>query len=290
ALKLLTEAGPDEGLRIAEFLCKENDRRRKVEQEVFQEARQMVVDQGFDQPDCRAIVLGKENWHPGVMGIVASRLVDAFSRPTVMLSLDNGKAHGSCRSVDGVPMHEVLASCTEHLESHGGHAMAAGLRLMTQNIDAFRHAMVQRVNQILAPDDLARPLHLALSCRLEDLDVATVGQIARLAPFGRGNPAPIFCLTDVRVAQPPQRVGVAGRHMRLLLRSDAGDAVSPGGGGRQCWAVGFNQGHRADDWAVGQQVDAAVEAKVSTYMGRPGVDLHVQDLRLPGQPVQTLSG
>lgn len=283
ALKLLTEAGPDEGLRIAEFLCKENDRRRKVEQEVFQEARQMVLDHGFDQPDCRAIVLGKENWHPGVMGIVASRLVDAFSRPTVMLSLDNGKAHGSCRSVDGVPMHEVLASCTEHLESHGGHAMAAGLRLMTRNIDAFRQAMIQRVNQILAPDALARPLRLDLACRLEDLDLATVSQIARLAPFGRGNPAPVFCLPDVCVAQPPQRVGAAGRHLRLLLRSSAESAC------RQCWAVGFNQGHRADEWAAGLRVDAAVEAKVSTYRGRPGVDLHVQDLRLASQPASALN-
>src|SRR5690606_37060401 len=138
AVHLLTAAQHNEAQQLAEFLTLENDRRRRTERDIFKEAAQMVEEEGFATPQRRAIVLGSEGWHAGVVGIVASRLVERFCRPVVMLSYENGHAHGSARSVPGVSIHEAFTACREHLTTFGGHAMAAGLRLQTQRVQVFR--------------------------------------------------------------------------------------------------------------------------------------------------------
>ncbi len=268
AVHLLTRAEPQEAAQIAEFLTHENNRRRATEREIFEEARQMVIESGFDHEDRRAIVIGKEGWHAGVIGIVASRLVERFSRPVVILSVDNGEAHGSARSVEGVCIHEALAACAEHLTTFGGHAMAAGVRLATANIEAFREALIAKVNTLLQPDDLAPVVRIDAECRLADMEAGLVQQLLDLAPFGRGNPDPTLCLRDVRIARLPMRVGNEGAHLRFAVTD----------GTRVVNAIAFGQGDLAEQLAPGVRVDLAFEPKLNTWGGRSSAELNVVDV------------
>lgn len=277
AVRLLTTGDPGEAAKIAAFLTRENERRRSVERGIFEQAMRMVVENGYDQPDQRAIVLGHEDWHPGVIGIVASRLVEAFARPVVMLhyptnSEDEAEvtAQGSARSVAGVSIYDAIAHCQEMLSSFGGHAMAAGLKVPVSRVDQFRRRLVGWVNDRLAPEDLVGTLEIDTVCRLGDLSLGLFEQIDRLAPFGRANPSPVLCVRGVINDQPARRIGAGGKHLRLMLRQDR----------RLMSAVGFGMGDLAERLPVGTEIDVVFEPKVSTWQGRRQAEIHVKDLRV----------
>jgi len=270
AVHLLTDANEDEAGRLAEFLTQENDRRRVAERQIVKEAKQMVVDCHYDRDDSRAIVLGNEDWHPGVLGIVASRLVDAFARPVVMLSFDGDEAHGSARSVDGISIHEALIHCEGHLTTFGGHAMAAGLRLDRDKVDAFREQMIEYVNARLSPEDLSPLLPIDAACDLKDVTIELVQQLDRLAPFGRNNPSPVLCVRHVHVAQPPRRVGVNGDHLKFTVTQEK----------QSTDAIAFGMGHMAGDLSAGTTIDVAFEPKMNEWQGRRTAQLVVKDLKI----------
>lgn len=278
AVHLLTDADDAQAREIAQFLTKENESRQATEKKIFKEAVEMVVAQGFDSPDHRAIVLGKEGWHQGVVGIVASRLVEEFSRPVVMLSYStdsdtgHGRAHGSARSVDGVSIHEALHHCASCLTTFGGHAMAAGMRLDVNNVDEFRRLMVEFVNARLRPDDLVGVLDIDTICELSDINLRTLEQIEKLAPFGRCNPSPVLCVADVMLDEPGQRLGKTGQHLKLFLRQN----------GRNIAAVGWNMGDMADDLPRGVHLDVAFEPRISTWNGMKRAEMTIRDLRVHG--------
>ncbi len=270
AVHLLTAAQHNESQQLAEFLTLENDRRRRTERDIYKEAAKMVEHQAMDGPDCRAIVLGSEGWHAGVVGIVASRLVERFSRPVVMLSYDNGNAHGSARSVAGVSIHEAFCACSDHLTSYGGHAMAAGLKLPTQRVTIFRDALIEFVNARLSPDDLVSVIDADAACTLGDLSLELFRQVQQLAPFGRGNPAPKLWLQGARLSESPRRMGKRGDHLSLTFTD----------GRRYMRGVAFGKGDLAGKLAAGCDVEAVCEPKVSTWQGTPRPELHVEDIRL----------
>ena len=269
AVRLLTTADAEQAGKIATFLSRQNEQRRATEREIFEQARQMVIDRGADQPDCRAIVLGKQGWHPGVIGVVASRLVDAFARPVVMLSFDGEVARGSARSVDGVSICQALAHCDRYLSSYGGHDMAAGVRLPVVDVDAFTDQLVDHVNQLLGPDELTPALSIDAECSLDDLTAEMVRQLARLAPFGRGNPAPVLCVRGVRMAYAPRRVGRSGAHLKFTVADD----------GRFVNAIAFGMGDLADQLPAGVELDVAFEPGINTWQGRSTVQMQVKDVK-----------
>jgi single-stranded-DNA-specific exonuclease len=270
AVKLLTTATPQEAAEIAAFLTKENERRRAEERRIFEQACAMVEQSGYDSPQTRALVLGSEGWHPGVVGIVASRLVERYCRPVVMLNFHEGEAHGSARSVDGVSIHEALEHCREHLIKFGGHAMAAGMRLRQDSVDAFRDAMVQFVNQRLAEDDLTPVLDIDAHCTLADMSLDVLLQIERLAPFGRCNPAPLLCVSNVTLAEAPRPVGATGKHVSLTLRD----------GREYRRAIAFNFAQHVHDLPSGATLDIAFSPQTSTWQGQKRVEMHVKDIRV----------
>ena len=269
AVRLLTEARGAEARDIASFLNQENNRRRETERAIFAEARAMVEAAGLDQPHRRAIVLAKEGWHAGVVGIVASRLVEAFTRPAILLNIDGDEAHGSARSVDGVSMHRALDVCGEYLRSYGGHAMAAGLRLDAANIEPFRERFIEHVNGLLSPDDLTGTLDIDASADLSDVSVSLIEQLEQLAPFGRANPSPVFVAGGVTLAQPAQRVGREGSHLSMVLRQN----------GCTIRGIGFGLGDLAEVLPCGAEVDIAFRAKISMWQGLRRAELHILDVR-----------
>lgn len=304
AVKLLTDANEHEAVAIATGLTRINDQRRRTEKRIFDEAVAQVETHGFETSDQRALVLAapgieqlkaqdkaKENfseggassggggWHPGVIGIVASRLVERFHRPTVMLALmqDETKgmvAKGSARSLPGVSIVEAFDACAEHLLKHGGHAMAAGLQLEAGKVDAFRGAMVEHINQQLGEDDLIGRVRYDAEAQLRDCCLATCQELERLGPFGASNPAPRFLMRGVRLQRPAQRIGQNGKHLRLMLiDGDGQDAhVQP--------AVAFGFGDHAEQLAGGVTVDLIAEIKINDFRGLRKADLHLIDFRL----------
>ncbi len=274
ACKLLTTAEGDDAREIAEFLNRENDKRRAVERRIFDQAKQRVAERGDDGDDVRLILLDDEQWHPGVVGIVCSRLVEAFGRPAILLNTANGVAQGSGRSIDGYNLHEALCACAAHMETFGGHAMAAGLKVRRENIDALREAMVAHAREHIAVEDLVPRMELDAAVGLADLSTAAVERLETMGPFGRGNPSPKVMVSGVQIGQDPTPLGRSGKHMAMIVRDPRGGAAL------RC--VGWNLSWALPKLAAGMIVDLAGRPKINRWRGRANVELELLDLRIAG--------
>jgi single-stranded-DNA-specific exonuclease len=270
ALELLTTAKGQRATELARFLTHENDRRRATERQITEQAKRMVTERGYDAPNRRAIVVGSEGWHPGVVGIVASRLVDTFGRPAVVLGYKNGTAQGSARSVEGVSIHDALSACTEHLERFGGHAMAAGITLSMDKVDAFRDALVQQVNGLLDESGLVQEMRVDAQVVFEQCTLEIFDSLGKLAPFGRGNRTPRLLLRGAVLDHPAQRMGASGRHLSMTVAHR----------GQTIRAVAFGMGEHAGLLPGGAAVDLLFEPKVNTWKGVRRPELHINDFKV----------
>ena len=274
AVELLTTAQGRRAEELAEVLTGENEARRRVEREVLAGAVEAVEGGQLATPDRRALVLADPGWHPGVLGIVASRLVERYFRPVVLLAgTPEGKLRGSARSVDGVDLHACLAACGEHLEAFGGHAMAAGMTLDPARLGGFREALNGEVCRALAEDRLRRTVRHDGDAGEADLAAEAIAALDRLAPFGMGNPRPKLRLRGLEVERPPRRMGGRGAHASFQLRL----------GERSLRAVAFGRGDDADAVAVGDRLDAVAELKLNTWNGTTRPELHLVDFRPAGR-------
>jgi single-stranded-DNA-specific exonuclease len=269
AVELLTTARPQRCREIAEYLAKQNAARQKVEQEITEQASEMVRAGGQDAVDCRAIVLASDQWHGGVIGIVASRLVEEFGRPAVLIAVNgDGNGQGSGRSIRGFHMHSALAACSTHLVSFGGHAMAGGIRIRRDDVPAFTAAMQQYAAANIRPEQLRPELRIDAQTTLPALGCAVVEHLSRLAPFGQGNPPPVVAIRGCRLVVPPRRMGRTGQTVSLVLAQN--DTTLR--------AVGFNMGDLADSLVGINTVDVAAEPVLNTFNGMTSVELKLRDV------------
>lgn len=271
AVKLLTTATGERAKELADQLHTTNEDRKATERSITEQATAMVLDHGYDSAESRAIVLAHEDWHPGVVGIVASRLVERFCRPVVLLCINTSTetAKGSARSVDGVNLHRAISACESHLTKFGGHAMAAGLSLQASNIDAFRDALIEQVNAELKPEDMVEHIRVDADVTLEDCTVPLFSLMNTLAPFGRGNPKPRLLMTGLKLDRPAQPMGTQGRHLSLRLR----------GSGRSIRAVGWGMGDRADYLPAGVVVNVVFQPSINEWRGQRSAELHLIDIK-----------
>jgi single-stranded-DNA-specific exonuclease len=240
---------------IAKELGRANSERRTAEREVdtaAEAARRELPDRLREAP---GLVLAGDGWHPGVIGIVASRLVERHYRPVVVVSLDGeGGGRGSGRSIPGFDLHAALEACSEHLESFGGHRAAAGLSLRAENLDAFREAFAAHATSVLGPDDLRRTERIDAMVGGVGLGLDLAEELGRLAPFGMGNPGVRLMVPSARVSD-VRTMGAEGKHARFSLHSGAHRALG----------VAFGRsslGVEDDD-----PVDAAVRLEVNHWNG-----------------------
>ncbi|MFW6066206.1 MAG: single-stranded-DNA-specific exonuclease RecJ [Planctomycetota bacterium] len=269
ALELLTRAEPDRCREIADYLNKQNTQRQKVEQEITAQAAEQVVSRGLDGDDHRAIVLGSDNWHGGVVGIVASRLVDRFAKPTVLVSLDGEElAHGSARSIPDFHMRDALAVCAEHLEGFGGHAMAGGIKLRPEKLDAFADAFGRYAGDTLTSEQLRPTLQIDVEAPLRALQYHAVEHLSRLAPFGEGNPRPVVAIRGCEVVNPPKRIGRNGNTASMIIAQN----------GATMRAVGFSMGDLADLLVGVNRVDIVAEPVINNFRGQTSVELKLRDV------------
>jgi single-stranded-DNA-specific exonuclease len=241
--------------QIAEELGRANSERRATEREVdaaAEAARRELPDQ---LKEANGLVVAGEGWHPGVVGIVASRLVERHHRPFVVISLDEtGGGRGSGRSISGFDLHAALEACSEHLETFGGHKAAAGLSLRAKNLDAFRAAFAAHANEVLGPEDLQRTERIDAMVGGVGLGLDLAEEIGQLAPFGMGNPGVRLMVPSARVTD-VRTMGEEGKHSRFSLHS----------GSHRALGVAFGRSSFGVD--DDDMLDAAIRLEVNHWNG-----------------------
>jgi single-stranded-DNA-specific exonuclease len=267
-LRLLLAREPEEARACAESLEEDNDRRRRFDERALAEAA-ACVESELGWPDCASILLWSERWHPGVIGIVASRLVERYQRPTILVALDGERGRGSGRSLPGLDLTSVLERCDDLLEGYGGHAYAAGLTLRRDRLPALRERLERLVSERLSPEDCVPRLVCDADLRLGECDMDLVEWIERLAPHGLDNPEPVFRAANLRV-ESAAAVG-HGKHLRLTVRDDSGRAE----------AIGFGLGDQAPVLARLGRCDLAFVPARNEWLGETRVQLKVKGVRVP---------
>jgi single-stranded-DNA-specific exonuclease len=270
AARLLLANDPamaEEAKGLAAQLNEENQRRQEQEQEILAAARKTIE----SDPDIGAravLVVSGDGWHRGVIGIVASKLVDAFHRPVVVISVEDGVGHGSCRSIPAFDMLGALHACGEHLVRFGGHRLAAGLTLEAGRLKAFRAAMQARGDELLAPDDLRPRLRIDTALSFPEIRGRLVEEIRSLEPFGLGNPRPVFRAGPVEIVDGPRRI--KERHLKMAVRQ----------GGRIFRAIAWRAVEREAFLVEHKRaLDLAFSLTENTFNGETHVELTMCDAR-----------
>ena len=271
-LKLLLSDDAEEARELARRLETINARRQAMDQEILAQAVGRV-EREVDLQDAYGLVLAQDGWHPGVIGIVASRLVERFGRPTILVALEGDEGRGSGRSIPGFDLHAALVSCAPHLARFGGHTMAAGLTVRRERLDDFRLAFNAVARGALKPDDLVPTQRIDLLVALDQLDLRLERLLQALEPCGSGNPAPVFGAAGVK-ARDPKVVGA--NHLRFVL--DDGTGRLP--------AIGFDWADRVEgDWAAGP-VDVAFRLDRDDWMGDATLQARVVHIRPSSVPTR----
>ncbi len=269
-LRLLLTDDPAEARTLAAGLEALNQARRDEDQRTLGEALDLL-DRTYDPERDYGVVLAGEGWHPGVIGIVASRVVERIYRPTVLLALDGDVARGSARSIPGFHLYEAVAACAPHLRRFGGHRQAAGMDVDRVAIPAFREAFNAEARRRLEAEDLRPTLRLDGELSLGDADLQLVHWLSYLAPHGIGNPRPVFLARGVALSGP--RV-VGATHLKVRLRSD----------GATLDAIGFDMAsrHPPEDLAEAGRYDVLFRLGRNEWRGTTTVQAELVDLRTAG--------
>jgi single-stranded-DNA-specific exonuclease len=273
-IELLTTTSAQRAADLARYLEGQNAQRQQYERRILARARELA--DACDLDGTPALVLADPDWHPGIVGIVASRLVDLYVRPVLLIALRsegmNGNAvgQGSGRSVPGFPLHEALAACDEHLLSHGGHAAAAGFKIQPERIDPFRERFCEVAARHFAAGPPTPRLVLDTEVPLSALTPRLVQDLERLEPYGTDNRPPLFLAAGLQVVGEPTRCGGGERHLRFRVRQQT----------TSLWAIAFGMGDRVEElMGAGGACSLAFRPRINDWQGYRRVDLEVVDLQ-----------
>ena len=264
ALELLLTDRSERARVLAMQLDRANRERQDIEARIVREATTQI--DAFFEPDRHfSLVVASEQWHAGVVGIVASRLSARYRRPAIVIALDeSGIGRGSCRSIEGFDLVHHLGACSDLLMRYGGHAMAAGLELKAETIETFREKFNEVAAGVLAGADLRPVQTVDAWLNLGEADSSMLDALDRMRPFGFGNPTPVFAARGLHIVGQPRIVG--NGHLKMALAE----------GGVQREAIGFNMGEREIPEGP---IDAAFQLQRNTYLGRQTIQLNLQDFR-----------
>jgi single-stranded-DNA-specific exonuclease len=277
-IELLTTTSPQRAVDLARFLEGQNAQRQQIERRILATAREMVGEQ--DLNGTPALILAHPDWHAGIVGIVASRLVDLYARPVLLIALRQERVggsqigQGSGRSVPGFALHEALQTCSDHLVSHGGHAAAAGFKIEPERIDAFRERFCEYASRHFAAGVPAPRLVIDTEVPLSALTLGLLRDLDRLEPYGAENRRPLFLAAGLQVEGPPKRVGGGERHLSFRVRQQ----------GRALRAIAFGMGDRLDELMSANGACSLVfTPRLNEWQGFRRVDLEVADLQSGSQ-------
>jgi len=267
SVNLLINGDENELMEMAKVLNDRNSERKDFDQSITEEALEMIR---AEYPESKSSVLFKPNWHKGVVGIVASRCIEQYYRPTIILTESEGMATGSARSVDGFDVHEAIGACEHLLEQYGGHQHAAGVKLPLANVEAFRQAFEEVASRTLTADQLIPKLILDLEIDFDFLSFKNFGIMDQMAPFGPQNLQPTLCSRKVFVKNPPRLLKDV--HLKLMIYQ-AGTS-----GGFE--AIGFGLGHLAERILPNQPFDIAYHLEQNEFQGNKTLQLNLKDINI----------
>jgi single-stranded-DNA-specific exonuclease len=273
AVELLTTQDPERAVQLAAWLDQLNDNRKTVERRILRQAKEMVAEHEAWQQH-KTLVLAHHDWHPGVIGIVASRVAEEFDKPAILISLkEDGTGTGSGRSFAGFPLYDALQACSAHLLQFGGHKAAAGLKLQAGNIDAFRDSLAAWADEHFHPAAEDTQLRIDAEVLLSEVNLRAVTELERLGPFGAENPTPRFMASRVELAEPPKTMGEGGRHLSVRIRQQ----------GTVMRAVAFGRAEWAEELAkAGGPLHISFQPNINTFQGISRVELQLIDWKAVG--------
>ena len=268
-VELLTTSDKTRAEELASILVRENKRRQLIQEDIVNDAIRLVHSQ-VDLENNKVVIIGSKGWHLGVVGIVASRIKDEFSRPAIVIAFDKeGIGKGSARSIPHLDLYEALSYAAKFLEGYGGHPMAAGLTVREEKFENFKSLFLRNANKILTNDDLIPAISIDGEMALTDINSRFMRFLEKLGPFGPGNMRPKFVSRNLSISGQPRLMG-NGEHIRFIV----------GQNGRNYPAVGFKLSSHYEDLIRGVPVDIAYVVEVNQWQGQSNIQLNVRDIQL----------
>ncbi len=267
-VKLLTASSKNRAKDIVEELENENNRRKEYDQKTLNEA--IVLKKDHFSEDDYAIIVYHENWHVGVIGIVASRLVEKYHKPSIVVSIEDGVGKGSCRSIPGINLHEVLKGCDDLLLQYGGHEYAAGMEIKEENIAQFKVRLNQVVKKQFTREIFQPKIKINQTISLDQIDKDLIKYLKNMEPYGHQNSQPIFASYNVEIAYMPRIVGT--KHLKLKFKQE--NVLVD--------AIGFNLGYMYQELiqSSSKRVNIAYHIEENTWNNTTYVQLKLKDLKI----------
>lgn len=266
AVDLLVTRNHNQAIQISHLLEEENKRRKQIDTITLNEALEKI-DKEIDLVNSSVIILAAAKWHPGVIGIVASRIIERFYKPTVMITIDNGIGKGSARSIAGFDLHSALKKCADLFVQFGGHKYAAGLTIEEKNIPEFKKRFNKICSELLSVADQVRIIEIDDEIDIEDVDFELIRLINTLAPFGPRNACPLFVSYNLDVVGEPRIVG--NNHLKFRV----------GKNGKVFDVIAFNLGDAIEQLREKRKVDIVYNIEENKWMDRNTIQFKVKDLR-----------
>ena len=263
ALELFLTDNPEKAKTITKRLNEYNIQRQETEKQIFEQAISELEKENLEEKS--SIVLAGENWHHGVIGIVASRITEKFFKPTILICIEDDIGKGSGRSVPGFDLHEALAQSSKYLEKYGGHEMAVGLSLKKENIQEYKNHFEEYAKS-KGVKDIVPIINVDSEITKKDINKATVEQIKLLEPFGEQNKQPLLIYKNLKIAS--IRALSEGKHLKLMLK-DENEIIN---------AIGFNLGELSEEYLIGDKVDVVGTLEINAYNGQEQIQINLKDI------------
>ena len=264
ALKLFLAEDTESAVQITKELNEYNTLRQTTEKAIYEEAIQKIEENHLE--DNNSIVLGGENWHHGVIGIVSSKVTEKYYKPSLLLSFEGDKAIGSGRSIQGFDLYEALTKCDDLIEKYGGHAMAVGLTIKKENFEKFKERF-EEVAKEKNIKELVPIIYIDEEVKLRDINMDLVKSLSILEPFGEANKVPLFLIKNLKIDS--IRALSEGRHLKLSLR-DENFVIN---------AIGFEIGYLAEEYRIGDKIDVVGTLEINSFNGYSSIQINVKDIR-----------
>ena len=267
ALELFLSKDKNEVNELTNKLNEHNRKRQETEKAIFENALEKIKAEHLDEN--KAIIVGGENWHHGVIGIVSSKITEMYFKPSILLSFEeDGIGKGSGRSIPGFDLHEALMKCSDTIEKFGGHSMAVGITVKKDNLEKFKKEFEQIATQSKI-DEIIPIINIDAKVDLSDIDKEMVESLKQLEPFGEANKMPVFAFKNLKIDS--IRALSEGKHLKLTLK-DNNYIIN---------AIGFNIGYLANEYRIGDKIDVAGVLEINTFNGVDNLQINIKDIIKP---------
>jgi len=267
ALELFTTDNQEKATELAKKMDEYNIQRQLEEKRIYDEAITLLQEETQTNGITNCIVLGHENWNPGVIGIVSSRITEKFYKPSILVCFDKDIAKGSGRSIEGFDLHKALMKCDKYLTNYGGHSLAAGLSLNTKDFEKFKNMINEYAEKNIKDEDLIPTINIDLKLEDSQLNIEDVEELKLLEPFGQSNEEPIFMITNLKVVS--IKTLSDGKHLKLYLKNQ-----------NYLDAIGFNLGERANELKIGDTIDIVGNLNINDFNNTKKVQMLLKDFKI----------